>query len=99
MTTKNKVVENIMVVEKINNPIVIEFRKSKCGPCPKNVDGSCLECGCILDVKWRSLTNRTLNNIGLPLGPIQRTHCPLGKWNDKPTANLYRGLKGLPMID
>jgi len=86
--------KGFMQAEKVKNPVLKAFRKSICAGCKYNVDKTCVVCKCILSVKIDSYTNKTLNSIGLPLGPIEKTHCPKGKWNDMETANYYRVKKG-----
>lgn len=98
MGVKKLLAENLVVVKKVESKLVVAMRKGVCSGCPYNDDGSCLKCGCILEVKWNSLTNRTLNSLGLPIGPIRITHCPLGKWGDKEEANHYRKEDGKPLL-
>jgi len=53
----------------------------------------CDVCGCFLDLKTSAKTNwnaRKLRN--------EITHCPLGKWNDKETANIYREMDGKELL-
>lgn len=90
--------KGFMQTEKIENPVIKAFRKGTCSGCNYNVDKTCIVCKCILSVKIESYTNRTLNSLGLPLGPIEKTHCPKGKWNDLDTANYYRAKKGKTLI-
>ena len=65
--------------------VMCEYRNEK-----ENV---CDVCGCFLDLKTSAKTNwnaRKLRN--------EITHCPLGKWNDKETANIYREMDGKELL-
>ena len=64
----------------------------KCGNFQKRLK-RCADCGCWLEAKTKSKTNR---NPKRPQG--ETTHCPLGKWNDKETANIYSSIVGLDLL-
>lgn len=53
----------------------------------------CGVCDCFMDIKTTLLTN--INPTKLR---TEKTHCPLGRWGDIETANFYRQLDGLPLI-
>lgn len=50
-------------------------------------ENKCEECGCFLDFKCGSKVNWNAKKLRNEI-----THCPLGKWGDLETANLYRKL-------
>jgi hypothetical protein len=54
----------------------------------------CLQCGCMLDVKWKAKTHRNPKAAGR----TEVTHCPLGKWNDVEIANIYLLIDGQKLI-
>lgn len=89
--------EGFLIVEKTDNPVIINYRKGECMNCEKRALEECSVCGCEIETKVRSLTNRTMKN-GLPIGPIQKSHCPLGRWGDLETANYYRSLRGEELL-
>ncbi len=93
----DRLVEGFMVAEKLDDQELSEWREIQCGVCDFKKMGMCLQCGCLIKVKVKSYTNKTLLN-GLPIGPIEKTHCPLGLWGDKETANYYRELNGKVLI-
>lgn len=74
---------------------VAEMRMATCITCPdfQGKNKMCGVCGCFLEVKTKSLTNRSKKR---PTG--ETTHCPLGKWGDKETANYYRSVDGLELL-
>lgn len=53
----------------------------------------CDVCGCFLDLKTTAKTNWNAKKLRNEI-----THCPLGKWNDKKTANVYRGMDGKELL-
>lgn len=77
----------LLVKQNHNNIAVEKFREHKCRQCPyfDPVDTICNNCGCLLDVKWKSLINRKIST-----GETQVTHCPIGSWNDSDFAAFYK---------
>ncbi len=70
-------------------------RMEVCFSCEKRNENEnvCNVCGCFLDLKTSAKTNwnaRKLRN--------EITHCPLGRWNDKEIANLYREMDGKELL-
>ena len=49
----------------------------------------CTVCGCFLDLKTGAKINWNAKKLR-----NEKTHCPLGKWNDLETANEYRRIDG-----
>jgi len=94
---KKRLALGFLVVEKTDNPVVIAYRKGRCGPC-ENYSGpesdECKFCTCVIDAKARSITHRDIRT-----GKIRLTTCPMGRWNDKDEANYYRELDGLTLIE
>lgn len=85
----------VLVKEKIDDPVVADFRGRVCTRCTK-LDRAALKCslcGCYLKVKVWSKVNRS---PARPLGEV--THCPLGKWHDTDIANHYRAADGQPPL-
>lgn len=74
------VVENVSEAEK-------KVRLAVCAACPEfdAEERRCTRCGCFMDVKAGSLTNRNPERALR----IEITHCPLGKWGDKEIADYY----------
>lgn len=71
-------------------------RFSACLECDKRnaAQNKCEVCGCFLDVKTKAKSNwnaRRLRN--------EITHCPLGKWEDLNTANMYRQMDGKEFLN
>lgn len=56
-------------------------------------ENTCTVCGCFLDLKTAAKTNWNAKRLRSEI-----THCPLGKWNDKEIANLYRELDGKELL-
>lgn len=85
-----------LAVEEHNDKELTEFRLSVCQSCDQfdREDRTCTVCGCFMDIKAPLRTNKT----AVFGGKIEETHCPLGRWNDKETANLYRALAGKPLL-
>ena len=81
---KKWLVEELVVVEKVNNPLLVNMRRSICKECPNNINGKCTVCGCILEIKTATKTNRTRK------GTIEITHCPEGRWADEQTKQIYK---------
>ena len=94
---KNFIVKNILSIEKLEDDVIKELRYAKCKGCPmydaeKDI---CGVCGCLMDIKTGLLTNRNPKAFGR----IEKTHCPLGTWNDKETANFYRKKDNLEILE
>ena len=53
----------------------------------------CDVCGCFLDLKTGAKTNWNAKRLRNEI-----THCPLGRWNDKDTANAYREIDGKELL-
>lgn len=90
-----------LTVEKLNNSEIEAFRMNTCRACEQfdSEDLTCGVCGCFMDVKTTLKTNKTFVRSGVKVGMrIEETHCPLGKWNDKETANYYRELDGKELL-
>lgn len=95
---KNKVLhliaETVIVKETVTEEEAAT-RMRVCLNCDRcdEAENKCLECGCFLDLKTGAKTywnaKRMRNEI---------THCPLGKWNDKETANAYREIDGKELL-
>jgi len=56
-------------------------------------ENKCLECGCFLDLKTGAKTNWNARRMRNEI-----THCPLGRWDDKETANVYREMDGKELL-
>lgn len=84
-----------LIVKKRVDDETADWRFNICLKCEyRDADeNKCTQCGCFLDLKtstrvnWRPSKNR--NEI---------THCPMGRWNDKDTANEYRRLDGIELL-
>lgn len=74
----------LIVDELLKDEEIVHFRRVTCLACPEmnHEHKTCNVCGCFLDLKTRSKTNRTKRGIEV-------THCPLGKWDDKDIAEHY----------
>lgn len=91
-----KIAAGILIVQEKTTPEIAEWRMSICMTCEKRdaKKNKCLECGCFLDLKtasnmnWRPSKNRN-----------EKTHCPIGKWDDKEVANAYREIDGLQLLE
>lgn len=93
MNLLEKVADIVFVKEYVTQGIA-EMRMQVCEMCPNMKAGKmCGVCGCFLEVKTKSLTNRSKKRPG-----GEETHCPLGKWGDKEIANKYRLLDGLELL-
>lgn len=66
-----------------------------CLNCEKRdaAENKCKVCGCFLDLKTGAKTNWNAKQMRNEI-----THCPLGKWNDKNIANLYREMDGKELL-
>lgn len=83
---------NLLVLEEINNSEIEESRLSTCFTCENNNKklDMCAVCKCFIASKAKSKINYN------PLKLRQEvTHCPIGKWGDKITANIYRDMDNL----
>lgn len=95
---KNRVLhliaEKVIVKEHVTESEAAE-RMSVCFFCPKRneKENVCDECGCFLDLKTRAKINWNAKKLRNEI-----THCPLGKWNDKETANIYREMDGKELL-
>ena len=71
-------------------------RMSVCFTCPNRneKENVCDVCGCFLDLKTGAKTNWNARQMRTEI-----THCPMGKWNDKETANLYREIDGKELLN
>jgi hypothetical protein len=92
-----RLVKGFMVVEDLKDETIISFREARCKGCPYNKSGICNQCFCLIKVKVKSYTNRTMKN-GLPNGPIEKSHCPIGNWLDKDVTNFYRAKRNKILI-
>lgn len=81
---KKILAKKLIVVEEIEDKELIELRRQECNVCPSNIKGECKICGCIIDLKIKSKTNRT-KDFG-----IEVTHCPKGYWGDSDIVELYK---------
>lgn len=72
------------------------FRMGVCMGCEHRdaIENRCKICKCFLEIKTETAENRNIKQ-----GRYEITHCPLGKWNDLLTANEYRKIDGLPLIN
>lgn len=99
LTIKDKVLRvaaGVAIVREKVEQSVADERMSVCMGCEHRDEAKnkCNQCGCFLDLKTQSGTNwRPSKNR------IEITHCPLGKWGDIETANEYRLLDGLPLLN
>lgn len=70
-------------------------RFSVCLKCEKRnaEENTCTVCGCFLDLKTGSKVNLNAKKLRNEI-----THCPLGRWNDKEIANVYREMDGKELL-
>ena len=87
--------ETVIVKEKVTADVAKE-RMRVCFGCSSRdeKENVCGECGCFLDLKTGAKTNWNAKRMRNEI-----THCPLGKWNDKETANLYREMDGKELLN
>jgi len=87
--------ETVIVKEKVTADVAKE-RMNVCNGCEKRnkVENTCSVCGCFLDLKTGARTNWNAKKMRNEI-----THCPLGKWSDKETANLYREMDGKQLLN
>lgn len=85
---------NVIVREKVGAKKQ-EARMAVCFGCPSRDEKQnvCDVCGCFLDLKTGAKTNWNAKKFRNEI-----THCPLGKWNDKDTANIYREMDGKELL-
>lgn len=86
----------LLSVEKHGLTELSELRLSACESCEHfdATDRVCQACGCFMDIKVEQMTHRDTDL----LGETVITHCPHGRWGDKPVANLYRLRKGEALL-
>lgn len=86
--------KTFIVKEKVENEVQV-LRWPICEGCPKRdtKENKCTVCGCFLDLKIESKINWNAKRFRNEI-----THCPLGKWNDIETANLYRAMDGKELL-
>lgn len=87
--------EKVIVKEQVSAGEA-EFRMRVCFRCPSRneKENVCDECGCFLDLKTRAKTNWNARKMRNEI-----THCPLGKWDDKKIANVYREMEGKELLN
>lgn len=110
---KMKIAEEILVEEKLEDLQEERFRLSKCMGNEElgikecgwydSLRDECKYCGCIIETKAKTKTHRdgdlgTFKERALG-GKIVITHCPMGRWADKVTANIYRAMKGEELLN
>ena len=90
------VADKVLTVEKMKNPLFVQARMNTCRGCPKfdKENISCTVCGCFMNIK----TTLKYNINPKKLGRREKTHCPLGKWDDLDEANKYRKLDGKELL-
>lgn len=73
-------------------PEEAERRLNICNTCDRMDKRSvrCKVCRCYLDAKTPAEINLNPKKLRNEI-----THCPMGKWGDKDTANVYREMDGL----
>lgn len=84
-----------LVIEEVSEEIRLQ-RIATCEGCERfnSEHRKCLECGCYIDVKAGCKNNRNPKKLRFEI-----THCPLGKWGDKETANEYRRIDGKQLLN
>jgi len=87
--------KKIIVKEQVT-PEVASERYNVCMTCDKRDESleKCRVCGCFLDLKTSSAVNWNAMK-----GRNEITHCPLGKWGDVDTANMYRQMDGAATLN
>lgn len=85
-TLIEKAAKGLLVVEEIDD-LTAQMRMAICTGCERfnSERTTCDECGCFLNIKTKSRTNRRLSD-----GKIEITHCPLGKWFDHEVVEFYK---------
>ena len=94
MNLIEKTADKVFVKEHVSDELG-EWRMGICLACPnfQKKLKRCGVCGCFLEAKTKSKTNRSPKR---PQG--EETHCPLGMWNDKEIANYYRSIDDLELL-
>lgn len=71
------------------------WRMGICEGCDKRdrAENKCTVCGCFLDLKTGAKTNWNALKMRTEI-----THCPLGRWSDRETANIYREMDGKELL-
>lgn len=89
------IAENVIVREQVGEEEAA-MRFNVCLGCDRRdeKENTCKECGCFLDLKCGAKTNWNAKKLRTEI-----THCPLGKWNDKETANVYREMDGKELLN
>lgn len=96
---KNKalhlIAEKLIVKEQVGKDQAA-WRMGICEGCNMRdtVENKCLECGCFLDLKTTAKTNWNAKKFRNEI-----THCPLGRWDDKKIANVYREIDGKELLN
>ena len=93
---KNFIGKKLLSVEELEDETIKIMRLAKCKKCPMYdaENDTCKVCGCLMKIKAGLLTNRNPKAFGR----IEKTHCPIGAWNDKETANIYRKKDNLELL-
>lgn len=83
------VANELIVVEEIEDEEIKQMRRETCNGCKyrDRPADMCKVCGCFLDLKIKSKTNRNKQ------GKIVVTHCPKGFWDDEEIAKFYNSDK------
>ena len=89
MKITEKIIRGLLVKEELEDPKVVEFRRGECGKCDMRVDKKCGICKCFITIKTESKVHLEIEKM-----EYRQTHCPLGIWNDKDVANIYRMMDG-----
>ena len=95
---KNKalhlIAETVIVQEHVTEAEAKE-RFSICVGCEyrNEKENICDVCGCFLDLKTGAKTNWNAKRLRNEI-----THCPMGRWSDKETANIYREMDGKELL-
>lgn len=84
-----------VLVEKFIDDETAKKRINICEVCPYKVDDECGVCGCFYELKAEMEYNKNPKKFFR----LEKTHCPNGFWNDTETANHYRQLDGLDLIN
>ena len=92
-----KGIRTALLVEDLNDPELQEWRYDRCKTCPfYNAEtDQCGICSCFMAAKTTLRVNRNPKKFMRS----EVTHCPVGNWDDKEVANIYRKIDGLPLLD
>ena len=84
-----------VIVKEVVDGDEADRRMRICFSCEKRneKENVCYVCGCFLDLKTSAKTNWNAKKLRNEI-----THCPMGKWNDKKTANIYREMDGKELL-